>query len=1134
MIDIPTHLNVLLVEDNPDDAELLVRELQLANFDLDWKLVSTEQDYLAHLEPTLDLILSNFSMPGFSGLRALRLLRERGLDIPFILVSGTVGEDVAVSAIQAGAADYLLKDRLGRLGSAIKRVLESRRLLKEKDQIDRQLLKMEKQLANMLEHAAESIIAVNESHQIIVFNKAAEKTFGYSAQEALGQPLDLLLPDRLVKVHREHVQNFAAMPEAARPIEHRQGLVASRKDSSEFPVEIGLSKLNVNGEVFFTAMIVDITARKRAEETVQQMQDRFRALTENAPDGVALIDRAGSLKFMSPSARKIFGYGREETPEINPAEHTHPNDLPTVLSALSNLIENRIQNPTLQYRFRRKDGSWLWIESTFTNLLTVKNVEAIVINFRDVTERRRAERALLESERRYWALFEDTPIAIWEEDFSRIKQHLEQLKQAGVTDFRAYFTAHREAVFECISMIQISDINKAVLQMYQAESRKAMLEGAAQLLRKGEWKNYYEDLVCIAEERTSNSWEGSEETLTGKPIEISLSWSVAPGYEEDFSKVIVTTIDITDRKRAEKKIGQQLERLTALREIDRAITSTFDVRMSLDILLSRARRILVVDAAAVLLLDPVRSTLKYGAGTGFRTNPIHSASVELGNSLAGKVVFEQQIVQIPGLVDQSDDLLRTGFLNGEDFVTYHGAPLIVKGKVLGVLEAYSRSFLDRDSDWLDFFSTLAGQAALAIDNAQLFKDLQRSNAELELHVAERTAELRLTNIELEHANRAKDEFLANMSHELRTPLNSILGFSETLLEETRGPLSERQEQALQVIASSGTHLLGLINDILDVSKIEAGKLDIYPDIVAMQELCRSSLNFIKESALKKSITVEFQADPSISTLFADPQRVKQILVNLLSNAVKFTPEKGRVTLEVSTNTERDQIRFAVIDTGIGIAAEDLKKLFKQFVQLDSSLARQHPGTGLGLTIVFKLTELHGGSIQVDSQLGQGSRFTVVLPWNPTAKSAIDTERAHMEKSVESAPAPKPGSAQRAKILLAEDHEANQLMLSEYLQDQGFEAIRAGNGHEALAKAAQTLPDLILMDIQMPEMDGLEAIRRLRAIPRFASTPIIALTALAMPGDRERCLEAGATEYMSKPYSLKNLLHTIHEILGRKE
>jgi len=418
---------------------------------------------------------------------------------------------------------------------------------------------------------------------------------------------------------------------------------------------------------------------------------------------------------------------------------------------------------------------------------------------------------------------------------------------------------------------------------------------------------------------------------------------------------------------------------------------------------------------------------------------------------------------------------------------------------------------------------------------QAEEKLRQLNAELELRVAERTAELNQTNAELEHANRAKDEFLANMSHELRTPLNSIIGLSESLLEQRRGSLNDNQEKSLQTIESSGRHLLDLITDILDLSKIEAGKIEYRPQLVLVDDLCRSSLAFINSQAVKKSITVTYQNETTISNITADPRRLKQILINLLSNAVKFTPEKGQVTLEVSTNAERDQIRFAVTDTGIGIAAEDLKKLFRPFVQLDSSLARQHQGTGLGLTIVFRLIELHGGSVQVESDgvPGKGSRFSIILPWNQPTQPGVDTQIAQLKESAEAAQAPKEGSARRAKILLAEDHEANQMMLREYLQDQGFEVISAGNGLEALAKAAEALPDLILMDIQMPEMDGLEATKRLRADLRFASTPIIALTALAMPGDRERCLEAGATEYMSKPVSLKKLVAAIDDLLEHR-
>jgi len=244
--------------------------------------------------------------------------------------------------------------------------------------------------------------------------------------------------------------------------------------------------------------------------------------------------------------------------------------------------------------------------------------------------------------------------------------------------------------------------------------------------------------------------------------------------------------------------------------------------------------------------------------------------------------------------------------------------------------------------------------------------------QLEMRVQERTSEL-------VHANHIKDEFLSTMSHELRTPLNSVLGFSEILLARVRGPLNEKQEEAVGMISSSGEHLLSLINDILDVSKIEAGKFDFHPEILDVDNICQSSLIFIKQSAMKKNIKVEYLLSNANCKIVADSRRLKQILINLLNNAVKFTPENGSVILEVQANAKDHLIRFSVLDTGIGISPEDIQRLFKPFVQVDSTLSRQYEGTGLGLTLVKKLVEMHGGSVEVRSEVGAGSEFSFVLP-----------------------------------------------------------------------------------------------------------------------------------------------------------
>lgn len=410
------------------------------------------------------------------------------------------------------------------------------------------------------------------------------------------------------------------------------------------------------------------------------------------------------------------------------------------------------------------------------------------------------------------------------------------------------------------------------------------------------------------------------------------------------------------------------------------------------------------------------------------------------------------------------------------------------------------------------------------------------SAELEQRVLERTADLSRVNLELEKAVRIKDEFLAVMSHELRTPLNSILGLSESLLEQVYGSINERQQKALHIIESSGAHLLELINDILDLSKIEAGKLQLHLEPVEILSICEASLVFVKEQAIKKSIVLDFQPQQAKQTLIADPRYLKQVLVNLLTNAIKFTPVNGHVALEVTTYAEQGLIQISVRDTGIGIAPEDLKRLFQPFVQVDSSLNREFEGTGLGLALVQRLADIHGGSVQVESEVGRGSCFTINLPWQPDALSQPTITEENTElfftAQAERSGAVSTAIISRGLILLAEDNPASILAIGDYLEGKNFKVVVAHNGLDAVALALEINPSIILMDVQMPVIDGLEATRRLRADPRFRSVPILALTALAMPGDRERCLEAGATEYLSKPVSLKDLVKMIYSLTGQ--
>jgi signal transduction histidine kinase len=465
--------------------------------------------------------------------------------------------------------------------------------------------------------------------------------------------------------------------------------------------------------------------------------------------------------------------------------------------------------------------------------------------------------------------------------------------------------------------------------------------------------------------------------------------------------------------------------------------------------------------------------------------------------------------------------------------------------------AHTRQWQEHE---VNLIQEIASQLAIAIQQASLYEQSQQEIAERK----QAQQQLTETNLQLARATRLKDEFLANMSHELRTPLNSILGLSESLKDVILGSLNEKQLKAIATIESSGEHLLSLINDILDLSKISSGMMTLDIASVSVRDLCNTSLSFVKQQAFQKSIQINSNIPAHIHniTINIDERRIKQVLINLLTNAVKFTPNQGKVNLLVaigSGNTWQGEaiipqqlkalnspmLLFQVLDTGIGISANDLQILFQPFVQVDSALNRKYEGTGLGLALVKQIVEMHSGQVMVESEVGKGSRFTVALPYDMPQSSAlfapIDTtlqpQGINYENASDHAPENEPEKAIAPLILLAEDNEANIQTFSAYLIAINYRVIVARNGEEAVAMAKANSPDIILMDIQMPIMDGFEAIKEIRLEPNLINTPIIAITALAMEGDQNRCLEAGANEYLSKPVKLRQLATKIAKLLA---
>ncbi len=423
-----------------------------------------------------------------------------------------------------------------------------------------------------------------------------------------------------------------------------------------------------------------------------------------------------------------------------------------------------------------------------------------------------------------------------------------------------------------------------------------------------------------------------------------------------------------------------------------------------------------------------------------------------------------------------------------------------------------------------------GEMGRAFDRmADVLQDLQGS---LEKRVAQRTAELATALQRVREADEAKSRFLANVSHEIRTPMTAILGFTDLLLD----PSSTESDKlnAAQTIRRSGEHLMSLINDILDLSKIEAGKLEVERTRVHLPRLLREVLELLDIRARERSLKLSLELDgPIPETIESDPVRLRQILVNLVGNAIKFT-EHGGVRLVVSSEPERQRIRFRVIDTGIGMTPEQLEKVFRPFTQADASTTRRFGGTGLGLTISRHLARLMGGDLTARSTPGQGSEFILTLPTGSLeGVRMIDT----LPRDADDAP---PGGADRlprltGRILLVEDGPDNQRLFAHLLRKAGAEVDLAEDGRQGVEMARhaerQGRPyDLILMDMQMPVMDGYEATRQLRQ--GGYRRPIVAMTAHAMKGELDRCLEAGCDAYLSKPIARDALIRAVREWIQR--
>jgi signal transduction histidine kinase/ActR/RegA family two-component response regulator len=400
--------------------------------------------------------------------------------------------------------------------------------------------------------------------------------------------------------------------------------------------------------------------------------------------------------------------------------------------------------------------------------------------------------------------------------------------------------------------------------------------------------------------------------------------------------------------------------------------------------------------------------------------------------------------------------------------------------------------------------------------------------QLEHKIRERTVELEEAKKRAESASRAKSDFLANMSHELRTPMNGVMGMLDIVLE---GGLTVEQRDQLVTAKECSVSLLALVNEILDLAKIEAKKMTLEKIPFRLRPVLVDACKALLPKARAKGVELVCEAGGELPDwVIGDPLRLRQVLVNLVGNAVKFT-EQGSVRLRAEAvpagRAGAVELRLAVIDTGIGMPEGKLGSIFENFTQADSSVTRKYGGTGLGLSISKQIVELHGGRIWAESETGKGCVFHVVLVLEEDRSASVAAGQdpalpaGESPKSIE-----KPG-----RILVAEDNPVNQRLVATILGKNGYEATVVGNGKEVLTALEEAAYDLVLMDVQMPVMDGLEAARRIRGNPRWEAMPIVALTAHAMGAERKTCLEAGMNDFLAKPFAASDLLATLRRHLA---
>jgi PAS domain S-box-containing protein len=880
----------------------------------------------------------------------------------------------------------------------------------------------QKFLAAIVEHSEDAIIGCTPDGIIVSWNQAAEKLFGYSTQEILGQSIVTLTIDEAMPMARATIQRMRR-GQSVLPFDG----FGVTQDGRRIEISCSASPVkNADGTLMGVATIIrDISERKRAEEA----RALVAAVVEFSEEGIVAVSLDKRILSWNRGAEAIYGFSAEEIlgkpvfSTISPPEHQEEYD---------KFFARVVAGETL-VRFeserRRNDGNRVDVSLTYC---PVKNPNGDVIGVsaivRDITQAKATRQALNEANENYRALIHTIPDVIWMIDGN------DQIKFLSPNTEKVFGYSPAECYARGTSILFNSvhpDEAEHVRQSFQLFfDTGSQFDMEFRIRRKdGEWR-----------------W------IRNRAIQTFEKNGVR------YASGLVT--DITQRKAAEESLRESEQRYRLL--FERNLAGVFRCTQAGNFLDCN-------DAGAKIL------------GYDSREDLIGHSAIDIFFDLDDKTVADQKMAQSGTASNQEIRVRRK----------------------------------DGSTAWVMANTTMVnGSTGIEVEGTFLDITLLKQ-AEEHMRLAKEAAEA---------ANRAKSEFLANISHEIRTPMNGVIGMIDLALDTD---LTPEQRDYLATIKSSSAALLEIINDILDFSKIEARKLELERVPFRVEELVRTTVKEFSVQARNKQLSLQcdFSADlPELS--IGDPVRVRQILMNLVGNAVKFT-DQGEIMVRVVRLVD-DTLQFSVRDTGIGVSPEKQKSIFEAFVQADTSATRHYGGTGLGLAIVSQLVALMQGRIWLESKPGSGSTFYFTARFGMATAVAV---KDAIQPREEPSPAP---SARKLNILVADDNLVNLRLARRLLEKQGHFAVAVGSGREALLALQQQNFDLVLMDVQMPDLDGFETTKAIRAQEQISRKhlPIVAMTAHAMSGDRERCLAAGMDSYVTKPVDAMKLFTAIAEIFQK--